>query len=151
MAHIYIAHRWQTQGPWAESSPAPCFIQPGTLFLPSGSAELSLNCYGIVTLYSPKTIFGPLKATSRLIWPPVKTSLTPLIERESATDHTWREHKTAAASVVSSISSVLIHGLHPLSPWLMASLSASVCPGPGLELCLQEPAIGFGPLSAFSV
>ena len=27
----------------AESGPPPCFIQPGTLFLPRGSAELSLN------------------------------------------------------------------------------------------------------------
>ena len=28
-----IDHRWQTQGPWAESNPPPCFIQPSTLFL----------------------------------------------------------------------------------------------------------------------
>ena len=39
-----LDHRWQTQGPWAESGPLPCFIRPGTLFLPGGSAELSLNC-----------------------------------------------------------------------------------------------------------
>ena len=28
----------------AEPSPPPCFIRPGTLFLPGGSAELSLDC-----------------------------------------------------------------------------------------------------------
>ena len=35
-----LVHRGQTQGPWAESGPPPCFIQPGTLFLSSCSAEL---------------------------------------------------------------------------------------------------------------
>ena len=40
----HLNHRWQTQGLWAESSPPPCFIRPSTLFLPGGSAELSLNC-----------------------------------------------------------------------------------------------------------
>ena len=39
-----ITHRSQTQGPQAESSPPPCFIWPCTLFLPGGSAQLSLNC-----------------------------------------------------------------------------------------------------------
>ena len=39
-----IEHRWQTQGPQAESGPPPCFIRPGTLFLPgSGTALLSPN------------------------------------------------------------------------------------------------------------
>ena len=46
---ISLQHRWQTQGLWAKSGPPPCFIWPGTLFLPSSSAELSLNCYGVVT------------------------------------------------------------------------------------------------------
>ena len=32
--------QWQTQGPWAESGPLPCFIWPSTLFLPSGSTKL---------------------------------------------------------------------------------------------------------------
>ena len=36
-------------GPRAESGPPPCFIRPCTLFLPGGSAELSLNQYGVVT------------------------------------------------------------------------------------------------------
>ena len=35
-----LEHRRQPQGPWAESGPPPCFIQPSTLFLPGGSAEL---------------------------------------------------------------------------------------------------------------
>ena len=39
-----LGHRWQTQGLRAGSSPPPCFAWPSTLFLPSGSAELSLNC-----------------------------------------------------------------------------------------------------------
>ena len=39
-----LEHRWQTQGLWPESSLPPCFIQPGTLFLPSGSAKHFLNC-----------------------------------------------------------------------------------------------------------
>ena len=38
-----LDHRWQTQGLHAESGPPPCFIRPGTLFLPGGSTDLSLN------------------------------------------------------------------------------------------------------------
>ena len=37
-------HRGQTQGPRAESGPPPGLTRPGTLFPPSGSTELSLNC-----------------------------------------------------------------------------------------------------------
>ena len=41
LSHIKsLGHRWQTQGPRPESGPPPCFIQPGTLFLPCISAEL---------------------------------------------------------------------------------------------------------------
>ena len=36
----HLNHRWQTQGPRAESGPPPCFIRPGTLFLPGSSTEL---------------------------------------------------------------------------------------------------------------
>ena len=39
-----LGHRWQTQGPQAESGPPPCFILPSTLFLPGSRAELLLNC-----------------------------------------------------------------------------------------------------------
>ena len=39
-----VGYRWETEGLQAKSGPPPCFIQPGTLFLPSGSAKLSLNC-----------------------------------------------------------------------------------------------------------
>ena len=43
--HVYmnlklLNQRWQTQGPWAESGPPPCFTQPSTLFLPGGSTKL---------------------------------------------------------------------------------------------------------------
>ena len=41
---IALEHRWQTQGLWAESGPPPCFIWPGTLFLPGSHTELSPNC-----------------------------------------------------------------------------------------------------------
>ena len=39
-----LEHRGQTQGLRAESGPPPRFIRPSTLFLPGGSAELSLKC-----------------------------------------------------------------------------------------------------------
>ena len=39
-----LTHRWQTQGPQAESGPSPCFIRPRALFLSSCSTELLLNC-----------------------------------------------------------------------------------------------------------
>ena len=39
-----ILHRWQTQSPPSKPGSPPCFIHPGTLFLPGSSAELSLNC-----------------------------------------------------------------------------------------------------------
>ena len=74
---VRLGHRWQTPGPWAEAGPPPCFIRPGTLFLPSGSTELLDPSSGVLHLYSPKITFGPLKATTRLMWPQVKMSLTP--------------------------------------------------------------------------
>ena len=70
--------RWQTQGPQAESGPPPCFIWPGTLFLPGSSSSSMPLVKAWLHLYSPKITFGPLKATARLMWPPVKMSLTPL-------------------------------------------------------------------------
>ena len=41
---LTLWHRWQTQGPRAESGPPLRLIWPGTLFLPGGSTKLSLNC-----------------------------------------------------------------------------------------------------------
>ena len=67
-----IEHRWQTQGPWAESGPPPCFY-PAAL-----SSHLTVKEQ--LHLYSTKITFGPLKATPRLMWPPVKMNLTPLIQ-----------------------------------------------------------------------
>ena len=40
-------------------------------------------------LYSPKIPFGPLKATVRLMRPPVKMSLTPLLYRQLEDFHFW--------------------------------------------------------------
>ena len=66
---ISLEHRWQTQGPRAESRPPPCFIQPGTLFLPSGNANLlspiwSSYIYTVLKLHSdlcrqPQGWWGP--------------------------------------------------------------------------------------------
>lgn len=39
-----VGCRWQMQGLQAEFGLPFCFIQPGTLCLPGGSAELSLSC-----------------------------------------------------------------------------------------------------------
>ena len=73
-----LTHRWQTQDPRAESTlhlvlsgPAPCF------YLAAAPSSLPLVKEQL-HLYSPKITFGPLKATARLMWPPMKMSLTPL-------------------------------------------------------------------------
>ena len=49
------------------------------MFLPGGSAKLSLPVMEQLHLYGPKITLGPLKATARLMWPLVKMSLTPLL------------------------------------------------------------------------
>ena len=54
-------HRWQTQGPWAESGPPPCFIWPGTLFLPSGSAKLLAPSEGVVTFIQSYNYIQPFE------------------------------------------------------------------------------------------
>ena len=69
-----LGHRWQTQGLRDESGPPPSFIRPGTLFLPSSTTPSE----GVVTFIQSYNYIGPLKATSRLMWPPVKMRLTPL-------------------------------------------------------------------------
>ena len=74
-----IGHRWQTQGLGAESGPPPCFIRPGTLFLPAAAPSSFPLVKELSHLHSPKVTFGPLKATARLTWPPVKMSPTPLL------------------------------------------------------------------------
>ena len=56
--------------------PAPCFYPVAVRSsLPLVKEQLHL--------WSPKITFGPLKATTRLMWPPVKMSLTPLCYRLS--------------------------------------------------------------------
>ena len=75
----HISHRWQTQGPRAESglhlllsSPAPCFY-------PAAALSSRLTVKEQLHSYSPTITFSPLKATARLMWPRVKMSLTPLV------------------------------------------------------------------------
>ena len=71
----------QTQGPWAETGPLPCFICPAPCFyLAAAPSSLPLVKEQLHS-YSPKITFGPLKATARLMWPPVKMSLTPWSRR----------------------------------------------------------------------
>ena len=77
--HFSLDHRWQTQGPWAESGPPPCFIQPGTLFLPGSSTELLNRQLRSSYIYSSKITLGPLKATVRLMWPPENEFDTPAL------------------------------------------------------------------------
>ena len=62
----------QTQGPRAQSGPAPCFY-------PVAAPSPPLTVKEQLPLHSPKVTFGLLKATARLMWPPVKMSLTPLV------------------------------------------------------------------------
>ena len=73
-----LEHRWQTQGPWAKSGLhlvlsglAPCFYSAVAL-----SSRLTTK--EKLHLCSPKITFSPLKATARLMWPPVEMNLTPL-------------------------------------------------------------------------
>ena len=40
LEQLGLEHTRQMQGPRAESGPSPCFIRPGTLFLPRGIVEL---------------------------------------------------------------------------------------------------------------
>ena len=62
----------QTPGPWTESDPPPCFC-PAAVPSPRLAVKEQLH------VHSPKITFGPLKATERLMWPPVKMSRTPRI------------------------------------------------------------------------
>ena len=79
-----LQHRWQTQGLQAESSPPACFIQPAPCFHQVATLSSGLTVKGSY-IYSPKITFGHLKATSKLMWPQVKMSLTPLLYREIQT------------------------------------------------------------------
>ena len=70
-----IEHLWSQV---ANTRPPPGFILPTTWFLPGHSAQLLAPVKEELYLYSPKSTFGPLKATLRLMWPLMKMSLTPL-------------------------------------------------------------------------
>ena len=65
-----LHHRWQTQG--LRPNPDLHLVLSG----PAPSSRLTVKEQ--FHLYSPKMTFGPLKATTRLMWPPVKMSLIPL-------------------------------------------------------------------------
>ena len=71
MANVYnvLQHRWQTQRPQALhhvlSGLAPCFY-----WMAAPSSHLTVKKQ--LHLYSPKITFGPLKATTRLMWPLAK-------------------------------------------------------------------------------
>ena len=69
---VLLKHGRQTPGPQAKSGPAPCFY-------PVAAPSCHLTVKELLHVYSPKVTFGPLKATVRLVWPPVKISLTPLV------------------------------------------------------------------------
>ena len=58
------------------SGPAPCFYPAAA---PSSLPLVEKQLY----LYGPKITFSPLKATARLMWPPVTISLTPLVYMKS--------------------------------------------------------------------
>ena len=51
-AVIHIYHRWQTQGPQAESGPLPCFIRPGILFLPLFLLQGNIDTLYIYIIYN---------------------------------------------------------------------------------------------------
>ena len=73
-----VGHRWQTQGPGAESGPPPCFIRRAPCFYPAAAPSSLPLVKEELYLYSPKITFGALKATVRLMWPLVNMSLIPL-------------------------------------------------------------------------
>ena len=73
-----IDHRWHTQSRGLNlafhlvlSGPAPCFY---LVVAPSSHLTVKEELH----VYSPKITFGPLKATTRLMWPPERMSVTPL-------------------------------------------------------------------------
>ena len=49
-----LRHRWQTQGPRAESGPPPCFIQLAPCFYPAAALSSHLTVKEQLHLYSPK-------------------------------------------------------------------------------------------------
>ena len=64
-----LNHRWQTQGPGAESSPPPCFICPAPCFYSAAALSSCSTVKEQLHLHSCEITFGPLKATARLVWP----------------------------------------------------------------------------------
>ena len=65
------------------SGPVPCFY-------PAAVLSSCLTVKEQLHLYSPKIMLGPLKATTRLMWPLMKMSLTPLLQIHPY-DHQWQD------------------------------------------------------------
>ena len=53
-------------------------LSPATCFYLAAAPSSHLTVKEQLHVHSPQVTFGPLKATARLMWPPVKMSLTPL-------------------------------------------------------------------------
>ena len=82
--HVFIAYT--LTAPVANTRPEgqirtfTLFYLPPSLVSTRRQAELlAPEVKEYLHLYSPKITFGPLKATSRLMWLPGKMSLTPLL------------------------------------------------------------------------
>ena len=65
--------------PAAEPGPPSCLSGRAPAFYPAAAPSSRVTVKEQLHLHSPKITFGPLKATARLMWPPVKMSLTPLL------------------------------------------------------------------------
>ena len=57
----YIVTQVANTRPAGRIQPSTCFIRPGTVFLPSGSAELSLNCSGVATFVQSYNYIRPFE------------------------------------------------------------------------------------------
>ena len=78
-AGLHLNHRRQTQGPRAESGLHLVASRPAPCFYPAAAPSSRLTVNEQLHSYSPNVTFSPLEATKRVMWPPVKMSLTPLI------------------------------------------------------------------------
>ena len=75
----HLAHKRQTQGPRAESGLHLVVSGPAPPFYLVAAPSPRLTVQEQLHVHSPNVSVGPLKATARLMWPPVKMSLTALI------------------------------------------------------------------------
>ena len=67
--------------PAGPSGPPPCFIRPGTLFLPGGSTRLSLTCKGVVTFVQSSNYIRPFEGNQEADVAPSENEFdTPALE-----------------------------------------------------------------------